>query len=173
LKAKNAALNLNMQPANDELRLPTQLPVEVAALFNSVVETQPINEINTQLPVKKTVPYSQIDPDDSDTKRYLKLRVVNILEAVMINFGFAQVGSSREFLFLPIDIDPVSRCLKKPADRAKLDAESRDIFYDNKLEKYFQRSSELEDVTYANYHQQVIGFISTKWCKIRNLISSP
>jgi hypothetical protein len=100
-----------MQTTKDQLLLQKHLPFEVAALFESVVETHPVNEINAPLHVKKSVPYSQINPDDSITKRYLKLRMINILEAVMINFDFAQIGSCPEFLFLPIDINPVSQCL--------------------------------------------------------------
>ncbi len=93
--------------------------------------------------------------DDSDVKRFLKLRVVNILEAVMLCFGYPQVGCSREIIFLPIDIVPGSRVVmrKKHREAAKGDSP----YYDTKLDKYFSRSELLEDVTYQQYFEQVLS----------------
>ena len=104
---------------------------------------------------KEPVPYGQIQKDDSDVKKYLKLRTVNSLEAVMLNLGIPQVDCSREFVFLPVDLDPITRVVKRAQHRSQLEGQSDDIYYDNRLEKYFQRSDELEAVTYPDYHEPV------------------
>ncbi|OWA55112.1 hypothetical protein BV898_19496 [Hypsibius exemplaris] len=102
-------------------------------------------------PLEK-VPYSRVTKDDSDVKRFLKLRVVNILEAVMLCFGYPQVGCSREIIFLPVDLVQASRVVmrKKHREAAKGDSP----YYDTKLDKYFARSELLEDVTYQQYFEQ-------------------
>jgi hypothetical protein len=107
-------------------------------------------------PVKKRQRYSQINPEDSKLRRYLKLRVVNILEAVMLIFGVPQVASSREFVFLPIDLDPKSRMIKREIHMKNLEPGSTKLFYPTKLEKYLDRPSELEDVTYTQFYEQVL-----------------
>ncbi|OWA54846.1 hypothetical protein BV898_19239 [Hypsibius exemplaris] len=88
------------------------------------------------------VPYDRVTKDDNDVKRFLKLRVVNILEAVMLC----------EIIFLPIDIVPGSRVFmrKKHREAAKGDSP----YYDTKLDNYFLRSELLEDVTYQEYFEQ-------------------
>ncbi|OQV15437.1 hypothetical protein BV898_10312, partial [Hypsibius exemplaris] len=113
---------------------------------------QPVLPDQNDEPPSEKVPYDRVTKDDSDVKRFLTLRVVNILEAVMLCFGYPQVGCSRLIIFLPIDIVPGSCVVmrKKHREAAKGDSP----YYDTKLEKYFLRSELLEDVTYQQYFEQ-------------------
>ncbi|OWA54733.1 hypothetical protein BV898_19133 [Hypsibius exemplaris] len=113
---------------------------------------QPVLSDQADEPPPEKVPYDRVTKDDSDVKRFLKLRVVNILEAVMLCFGYPQVGCSRQIIFLPIDIVPVSRVVKRKKHREADKGDSP--YYDTKLDKYFLRSELLEDVTYQQYFEQ-------------------
>ena len=54
-------------------------------------------------------------------------------------------------VFLPIDIDPVSRVVKRPEHLRNLDPTSTEIYYDTKFAKYCDRAVALEDLTYPSF----------------------
>ncbi|OWA55537.1 hypothetical protein BV898_19921, partial [Hypsibius exemplaris] len=131
---------------------PSDAAVVPADGKDNSANAQPVLPDQNDEPPPEKVPYGRVTKDDSDVKRFLKLRVVNILEAVMLCFGYPQVGCSRLIIFLPIDIVPASRVVmrKKHREAAKGDSP----YYDTKLDKYFSRSELLEDVTYQQYFEQ-------------------
>ena len=54
-------------------------------------------------------------------------------------------------IFLPIDIDPVSRVVKRPEHRRSLPGSSEDIYYDTKFGKYCDRPASLDELTYPRF----------------------
>ncbi|OWA51139.1 putative ATP-dependent DNA helicase PIF1 [Hypsibius exemplaris] len=131
---------------------PLNAAVVPANSKDSSASARPVLSDQPDEPPPEKFPYGWLTKDDSDVKRFLKLRVVNILEAVMLCFGYPQVGCSREIIFFPVDLVQASRVVMKKKHREAAKGDSP--CYDTKLDKYFARSELLEDVTYQQYFEQ-------------------
>ena len=102
--------------------------------------------------VAKTEPSFSVDVsrDASEPEKYLRTRIVGQLEVQHIILGHFLCCSSREVIFLPTDLNPQYGFLKRKQHLPE-DPNSKDIYYDNYLEKYMDRPAELENVLYKDW----------------------
>ncbi len=88
--------------------------------------------------------------DASEPEKYIRTRIVGRLEVDHINLGHHLSSSSREVIHLPTEFDPDYGYLKRK-NHLPADPNSTDVFYDSILQKYMDRSPELEDVLYSDW----------------------
>ena len=108
-------------------------------------------------PEKSTkVPYrSMVSKDATVVERYLRLRVMGIIEAIDIILQFPMKMSSVEVIYLdvPIHKDSQIKVLRQKKHLPR-DPASTNVYYFTKFEKYLQRPSALKNVTYPDYFRQ-------------------
>ncbi len=99
----------------------------------------------------KVAPFD-IKEINSDASKFIKARVVGILECCAHLLQFNQVRSSRKTIFLPCDFQPTHRMLKRNIHLPQ-DIESEDIYYQTLLHKYLVRPKELHNYTYVDFYR--------------------
>ena len=93
---------------------------------------------------------TKVRKDASDTERYLTMRVIGAVECNDILNMFWATESDVEVEYLPIELRVTVKVMKRK-EHLPEDSLSTNVYYDNKMEKYFQRPKELEDVTYPDF----------------------
>ncbi len=131
------------------------VPYNIYALmcWNGHINVQKVtsNGIEAYLCKYVSKPERSIDIKDvtSDADKFLKARVVGILECCAHLLQFKQVQSTRKTLFLPCDFQPAHRMLKRKSHLPE-DLDSEDIYYQTLLYKYLIRPKELFNFTYID-----------------------
>lgn len=131
------------------------VPYNVYALmcWNGHINVQKVtaNGIEAYLCKYVSKPEKSIDIKNisSDCDRFLKARVVGIIECVAHLLQYHQVGSSRKTIFLPCEFKPMQRMLKRKTHMPH-DEESDDVYYQTLLHKYLVGPNELQNLTYID-----------------------
>lgn len=81
---------------------------------------------------------ARLNPEASDTERYLRTRVIGLLEALDVSLGFNICRASRTIIFLQSNINPKYKFLKRKR-HLPTDPSSTDLFYDTKFEIYLDQ----------------------------------
>ena len=105
--------------------------------------------------ISKPEPSANIKlPENTPTTlKYLRNRVVGAYEAIELLMGFLQSLMIRQAIYLPTQLVPLQRMLKRKSDLNILAEDSEDVYLKNRLDEYFQRPSELSVLTYPEFYQ--------------------
>lgn len=96
---------------------------------------------------------TKISENMSDPACYLRTRIVGKLEVMTHLLHYNICRSSREIVYIPTDIMPKYRFLKRRKHMPEND-NSKDIFYDTLIEKYFDRPEALSNLKYPDFVRQ-------------------
>jgi len=83
----------------------------------------------------------------------LQTRIVGACEAIDVQLGFNQHHLSRMVEFIPTELNPKQKFLKKKVQLAALATDSEDVYQKSKFQAYLERNSALHDITYPMYYQ--------------------
>ena len=99
--------------------------------------------------ISKAEPSCKIElPENASLpQRYLRTRVIGAIEALEVLMSFHQSQMTRQVIFLPTELVPSQRMLKRPSDLEALQGDSQDIYQATRLDTYLVRSPLLSNIT--------------------------
>ena len=105
--------------------------------------------------ISKSEPSFQVNLSENatDPEKYLRTRIVGACEAIDVQLGFNQHHLSRMVEFIPTELNPKQKFLKKKVQLAALATDSEDVYQKSKFQAYLERNSALHDITYPMYYQ--------------------
>ena len=143
----------------DEDKLVVPYNPELAVLWGASHNVQRVSQHGFEQYLAKCIskpePSANIKlPENAPTTlKYLRTRVVGAYEAIEVLMGFHRSQMTRQAIYLPTELVPSQRMLKRKSDLDNLAEDSEDVYLHNRLDEYFQRPQELSALTYPEFYQ--------------------
>ena len=86
-------------------------------------------------------------------QRSIKTGVIGAIEALKVLMNYQQHSMSRLSIYLPTEVKPTVRVLKRKTHLEELPSNSQDIFHINKFQVYLLHPKELSHITYPDLYK--------------------
>ena len=143
--------------AEDSMVVPYNLPL--LFLWGGHINVQRVSSGGWKLYLGKYISKAEstfdlkIPDDATQCEKYLRTRIVGILEVKMNLLGCPISRGSRDVIYLPTELDSKFGFLKRQ-EHLPADKESSDVFYGTLLDKYMDRPECLNDLLYPEYFER-------------------